>query len=328
MSVRTAGGSPRAAIAGIIVGASLLAGCSVPGVGGETEAGESSDDNAYLLEEGEEGGTAATSTAPPPTEPAPMLLPTLDERMSQLSAAVGGQYSAINIVETFEMPDDVPIFGGSVTGTFVGAVMDDQGVIRESRIVGTDDVINVETLSAFNDTVTGDAESGWAVELLNEDAAAVTSVLLAKDQSGAVFVGRSFLEPLPQSASFQHEHIFIVDTMALPTWISAMPLPAGGVMVSYREGVGRVVDRDQSGQNGYVEVLVHYPPESAAAIEQLYAGDALSTAGFQRSAPEFVIGTELQIAQGPWSGSVVAAPRQHLGADGVVVRIALVQPAG
>ncbi len=302
--------------------------CSVPGIGDDTAAESEEGNDSYLLSEGEESGASATSVAPPPTEPAIEVVPTLDERMTFLSAPIGAQYSAINMGETFLMPDDIPIFGGDVTGTFVAAVMDDQGIIRESRIVGTNDVINIETLAAFNETISGDAETSWAVEALNEDPAVLTTVLLAKDQSGALFVGRSFVEPLPQSASFQHEHIFVVSQMDLPTWISAMPLPPGGVMVSYREGIGQVVNRNQSGQNGYVEVEVHYPNDALPTIEQLYNGEALAAAGFQRSAPEFVVGTDLQIAQGPWTGALSVTPRPHLGVEGFVVKVALLRPAG
>lgn len=316
-------------LVGLLVTVSLFsAACSVPGLGDDTAAESDESGDSYLLDEGQQSGASTTSTAPPTTEPPPDVVPTLDERMTFLSAPIGAQYSAINLGETFLMPDDVPIFGGSVTGTFTGAVMDDQGVIRESRIVGTDDVINIETLRAFNETVAGDDASGWAPEVLNEDPSVLTNVLLAEDGSGALFIGRSFLEPLPQSASYQHEHILVVDTMALPEWLSALPLPGGGVMVSYREGIGQVVDRDQSGQNGYIEAQVHFPAESQALIEELYSGEALANAGFQRSAPEFAIGTELSIAQGPWSGSVVAVPRAHLGVEGFVVRFALVRPVG
>lgn len=309
-----------------LVGFVVLAGCSVPDIGATAGGDDEEGAGEYVLEEGEESSTATTVAAAPPAEPAPELVPTLDARMAELSAPIGAQYSAANNFETFSMPSDVPIFGGNVTGTFVGAVMDDQGVIRESRTVGTDDVINVETLTAFNETIAGDAETSWAVEALNEDPAAITSVLLSKDGSGGIFIGRSFLEPLPQSASYQHEHIFVVDQMALPEWISAIPLPPGGVMVSYREGIGQVINRDQSGQNGFIELIVHFPAESQALIEQLYGGEALTAAGFQRGTPDFAMGTELQIAQGPWSGTLISGAQPHLGVEGFVVRVALVRP--
>lgn len=316
-------------VAGAFVALCLMtSACSVPGLGSDTAAESDDGADSYLLGEGEESGATDTSVAPPPTQPALEVVPTLDERMTFLSNPIGGQYSAINMGETFLMPDDIPIFGGDVTGTFVAAVMDDQGTIRESRIVGTNDVINIETLAAFNETITGDAETSWVVEALNEDPAVLTTVLLSNDESGALFVGRSFVEPLPQSASFQHEHIFVVSQMDLPTWISAMPLPPGGVMVSYREGIGQVVNRNQSGQNGYVEVEVHYPNDALPTIEQLYNSEAITTAGFQRSAPDFAVGTDLQIAQGPWTGAVSVTPRPHLGVEGFVVKVALLRPAG
>ena len=330
MGMRSAGrpcsaaGLFRVALVGVVG----LASCSVPDIGATAGGTEDEGAEAYLLEEGEENGASATTAAAEPTTPVVPIVETLDQRMAELSAPIGAQYSAANNFETFSMPSDVPIFGGNVTGTFTGAVMDDQGVIRESRIVGTDDVINIETLQAFNETVNGDEASGWAPEVLNEDPAVLTNVLLAEDGSGALFINRSFLEPLPQQASFQHEHIFGVDTMTLPEWLSALPFPGGGVMVSYREGIGRVVDRDQSGQNGYIEAQVHFPAESQALIEELYGGEALATAGFQRADPGFAIGTELLIAQGPWSGSVLAVPQAHLGVEGFVVRISLFQPAG
>ncbi len=320
---------------------SLTTGCGALGLGSSDDDSSTTsqpgdgDATGYLID-GETGGEesvdgdspTAASTSTVVAVPAIELIPTLDQRMTELSAVTGRPYAASLIFDVFSMPADVPIFGGNTTGTFVSATMSPEGIIRESRTVGTDDVINFETLSAFNDTVDADPATSWESAFVSDEGDALSSTLVPKDGSDSQFIVRAIAAPGPANTSLHYESVFTVAEMTLPQWISALPLPPGGVMINYREGVGQVVVGGTPAQNGYVELQVHYPQESREAIEQLYGGDALAAAGFGRSADGFALETRLDVSNGPWTGAVYVYPREHLGVVGFAVQMFLAQPAG
>lgn len=84
-----------------------------------------------------------------------------------------------------------------------------------------------------------------------------------------------------------------------------MPVPDGGELIGYREGMGAAEDFGTTGGNGFVELTMGYPADSLADLEAYFGTDVLKQAGFTyEDTPFNNQSVRIDLSIGDWDGTV------------------------
>ncbi len=273
----------------------LLAGC-----GSSTstdDAGSGTDLSATTAAPAEETTTtvAADEEAPAETDPpasddgpsaewsGPAFAGAAEARMTELSTPIGQPYSAGAVVSVFEMPTNFPDMAGTITGVFnVWEVDIRDGEISQERIVGADTVASEEDLSAHGADFIDNESAPWKLASISDGG----------DNFGALFTSqgnpnpdhrlilRAFQEPEAGEPNF-HWILEIEPTeIVAPSWAASLPIPDGGELAGFREGIGVVEDFGWPAEDGFLEISMTYPADALPELEAFFSTDVLKQAGF------------------------------------------------
>ncbi len=306
----------KAVFAALALG--TLAGC-----GSSTstdDAGSGTDIGATTAAPAEETTTTIASvdeepaeTEPPATEPVPSIdwsgpnfVDVADARMAELEPPIGQVYSADAVVPVFEMPTNFPDMAGTITGVFhVWEVDIRDGARSEERIVGADTVAGEEDLNAHGAQFVDNEAAPWKFASISDGGDNFIALFTSQGDAepGQRLALKAYQAPDAGEPNFQWNLEIEPSELVAPSWAEALPIPEGGELAGFREGIGVVEDFGTTAENGFLEITTSYPAEALPELEAFFSTDVIKQAGFTyEDTPFNNQSVRIDLSAGDWVG--------------------------
>ncbi len=251
-----------------------------------TTSGDGEEASSVTPDEDESAAeieSSASDGAPSIEWSGPAFVDAAEARIAELEASFGQPYSADAVASIFEMPADFPVVPGTITGIFSLAEVDIRdGEMTQDRIVGTDAVLTKEDLEAHAELVRSDSSVEWKAASISDGGSNFISLFTSETDPDPArrLLMQSFVDPKEGSAPLNWELDLVVSELATPSWAASLPIPEGGTLGGYREGVGVVEDFGWVAEDGFLEITMTYPADALSELEAFFSTDVLKQAGF------------------------------------------------
>ncbi len=329
----------------VVLSVGVLAGCG-SGSGGEGGAGEdgtgasettlaaAEDTVTSIAGEDEPSETTPPETAGPASADwsGPSFIDLAQTRMSELQAPIGQPYSAAAVGSVFAMPSNFPDMAGTITGVFnVWEVDIRDGEISQERVVGTDTVASEEDLKAHGaDFIDNDA-APWKLASISDGGDNYGAVFTsqADPDPGLRLILRAFQDPDVGEPNFQWILELDPTEIVAPSWAASLPIPEGGQLGGFREGIGVVEDFGWLAEDGFLEITTTYPTEALPELEAFFGTDVLKQAGFTyEDTPFNNQSVRIDLSIEDWTGKVSVWEGSYGDTTYYGVTWTLVRPVG
>ncbi len=296
----------------------LLTGCG-SGSSSDSDASDAATGDAVATTVAEDSATTTAieeetpaETEPPAAEPAsaewsgPNFVDVAEARMAELEPPIGQPYSDSAVAPVFEMPSDFPDMAGTITGIFhVWEVDIRDGARSEERIVGADTVAGEEDLNTHGAQFVDNEAAPWKFASISDGGDNFIALFTSQGDAepGQRLALKAYQAPDAGEPNFQWNLEIEPSELVAPSWAEALPIPEGGELAGFREGIGVVEDFGTTAENGFLEITTSYPAEALPELEAFFSTDVLKQAGFTyEDTPFNNQSVRIDLSAGDWDG--------------------------
>ena len=252
-----------------------------------------------------ESSSAAPAPAPDaPDAPDDLFVDVIDEALAPYADLIGTPAAEAQLGAVLSLHDgDVPLpAGATIVGAGISVREWDDETFDEEQILGLGKALSAKDLESFG----GAAPAGWAYNSVSTTDSSSSLVMTREsDQLRLVLMATPKPEPGEPPAQLTLEGE--TSSVPEPAWISSLPVPDGGELVTVAEGVGQVDISFTPAGGGLISATWRYPVEQLDALVDYLSSGALESAGFVLVDPDGISfgASYIDVSAGDWTGQVI-----------------------